>query len=60
MKDWYFNLYLIPYSYLFSQGRNTENKKHFKYAHLSNFPLESSVNDSKGKGVLLPLKSNIF
>ena len=39
MKDGYFNLYLIPYSYLFSQGRNIENKKHFKYAHLPEFPI---------------------
>ena len=33
MKDEYFNLYLILY-YLFSQGKNIENKKYFKYAHL--------------------------
>ena len=39
MKDEYFNLYLIPYSYLFSQEKNTENKKYFKYAHLSEFPI---------------------
>ena len=34
MKDKCFNLYLIPYSHLFSQGKNIENKKYFKYAHL--------------------------
>ena len=34
MKYEYFNLYLIPYSYLFSLGKNIENKKYFKYAHL--------------------------
>ena len=34
MKDEYFNLHLILYSYLYSQGKNIENKKYFKYAHL--------------------------
>ena len=29
MKDVYFNLYLIPYSYLFSQGKNMEKKEVF-------------------------------
>ena len=29
MKDEYFNLYLIPYSYLLSNGKNTESKKYF-------------------------------
>ena len=34
MKDKYFNLHLNPCSHPFSQGKNIENKKHFKYAHL--------------------------
>ena len=34
MKDEYFNFSLIPYSYLFSNGKIIENKKYFKYPHL--------------------------
>ena len=39
MKDEYFNLSLIPYSYLFSQGKNIENKRYFMYAQLYEFPI---------------------